>query len=81
VAQLQFDFAASDRVFPVKIGNPRHARLSSMHSICSYGCRAAEVLFGPNRLNDEYAYNDVAGFNGNSSRNLGLMRPVFFQER
>jgi hypothetical protein len=34
--------------FFVEIGNPRHPRLSSMHSIRSYVRHAAETLYGSN---------------------------------
>ena len=36
--------------FFVEIGNPRHARLSGMHSIRSYDCHVAEALAGSNRM-------------------------------
>jgi hypothetical protein len=38
--------------FLVEIGNPRHARLSGMHAIRSFGCHtpAAHPVAGPNRL-------------------------------
>ena len=36
--------------FLVEIGNPRHARLSGMHSIRSYDCHVAEALAGSNRM-------------------------------
>ena len=36
--------------FLVEIGNPRHARLTGMHSIRSYDCHVAEALAGSNRM-------------------------------
>ena len=56
--------------FLVEIGNPRHIRLSGMHSIRSYDFHAAK---GARWIESD------GGCNGNSSWNLGLIRPVFFQ--
>jgi hypothetical protein len=66
--------------FLVEIGNLRHARLNGIDVIRSYGCHAAEALWIES-LKRRVRLQRHGGFIGNSSRNLGLIRRVFFSER